>query len=259
MPLAVSLLQVKRGINSRWDRQNMSDTDSFIDEVNDEVRRDRFYFMLKRYGWIAILAVVLLVGGAAWNEYQKAQARAKAEALGDAMFAALSIEDAQARAAALAAIEPNSAQSGALIGFLTAAQQADAGDKAAAIDTLNAVAVNNDVPAIYREIAQFKAVTLQGTDTPASERRLALEALAQPGNSLRLLASEQLALIEIEENKPQAAIDRYQDILLDAEVTTDLQQRALQVIVALGGEPDMGSAAPMAQPDVSDTAGTNSN
>ena len=56
----------------------MSDTDSFIDEVNEEVRRDRFYFMLKRYGWIAVLAVILLVGGAAWNEYQKAQARAEA-------------------------------------------------------------------------------------------------------------------------------------------------------------------------------------
>ena len=45
----------------------MSDTDSFIDEVNEEVRRDRFYFMLKRYGWIAVLAVILLVGGAAWK------------------------------------------------------------------------------------------------------------------------------------------------------------------------------------------------
>ena len=49
----------------------MSDTDSFIDEVNEEVRRDRFYFMLKRYGWIAVLAVILLVGGAAWNAVQR--------------------------------------------------------------------------------------------------------------------------------------------------------------------------------------------
>ncbi|NOR31675.1 MAG: hypothetical protein GQ539_11320 [Sulfitobacter sp.] len=237
----------------------MSDTDSFIDEVNEEVRRDRFYFMLKRYGWIAILAVVLLVGGAAWNEYQKAQARAQAEALGDAMFAALSIEDSASRAAALAEIETESAQSAAVIGFLAASEQAEAGDTAAAIETLNAIAINGDVPAIYREIAQFKAVTLQGTDTPASERRLALEALAQPGNVLRLLASEQLALIDIEENNAQGAIDRYQAILLDAEVTTDLQQRALQVIVALGGEPDMGSAIPTGLSDASDTAGTDGN
>lgn len=237
----------------------MSDTDSFIDEVNEEVRRDRFYFMLKRYGWIAVLAVVLLVGGAAWNEYQKAQARAQAEALGDAMFAALSMEDSASRAAAFEKIETDSPQSAAVIGFLTASEQAEAGDTAAAIETLNAIATSGDVPAIYREIAQFKAVTLQGTDTPASERRLALEALAQPGKTLRLLASEQLALIEIEQGNTQAAIDQYQAILLDAEVTTDLQQRALQVIVALGGDPDMGTATPMAQPDVSDATGTDGN
>jgi hypothetical protein len=34
----------------------MSDTDSFIDEVTEEVRRDRMFFMLKRYGWIAVPA-----------------------------------------------------------------------------------------------------------------------------------------------------------------------------------------------------------
>ncbi len=237
----------------------MSDTDSFIDEVNDEVRRDRFYYMLKRYGWIAILAVVLLVGGAAWNELQKSQARAEAEALGDAMFAALAVQDSESRVAALEAIEPGSAQSGALLGFLTAAQQVQAEDIPGAIETLNTIGLNSDVPSIYREIAQFKAVTLQGTDTPVNERRLLLDALAQPGNSLRLLATEQLALIDIEENNATAAIDRYQMILLDAEVTTDLQQRALQVIVALGGEPDMGSAAPAALPDVSDAVGAESN
>ncbi len=64
----------------------MSDTDSFIDEVNEEVRRDRFYGLLRRYGWIAVVAVVAIVGGAAWNEYSKAQERAQAEALGDAML-----------------------------------------------------------------------------------------------------------------------------------------------------------------------------
>ena len=105
----------------------MSDTDSFIDEVNEEVRRDRFYFMLKRYGWIAVLAVILLVGGAAWNEYQKAQARAEAETLGDAMFAALSAEDTAARASAFEKIEATNPRAGAMLGLLTAAEQAEAG------------------------------------------------------------------------------------------------------------------------------------
>ena len=62
---------------------------------------------------------------------------------------------------------------------------------------------------------------------------------------------EQLALLDIENNMPQSAIDRYQSILQDAELTSDLQQRALQVIVALGGEPDLG--------DVSDVAPASGN
>ena len=237
----------------------MSDTDSFIDEVNDEVRRDRFYLLLKRYGWVAILAVVLLVGGAAWNEYQKAQNRARAEALGDAMFAALAGTDAAARAEALGAVNSDSPRSVAMLAFLKAAEQSQAGDKEAALETLNGLGANGDVPAIYREIAQFKALTLQGTDTPAAERRLALEALIQSSSPLRLLAQEQMALIDIEENQPQAAIDRYQEILQDAEVTSDLQQRALQVIVALGSEPDLGSATAVTPPELSSSAGVGGN
>ena len=42
----------------------MSDTDSFIDEVSEEVRRDRLFVLMRKWGWIPILLVVLLVGGA---------------------------------------------------------------------------------------------------------------------------------------------------------------------------------------------------
>ena len=217
----------------------LSDTDSFIEEVNEEVRRDRLYGYLRRYGWIALLAVGLIVGGAAWSEYRKAQERAQAEALGDALLSALAEEDNAARATALVAIEPGSPSSGAVLRLLTAAEQVVAGDDAAAIETLSAVAIDGELPEIYRQIAQFKAVTLQGDATPVADRRQSLEAMAQPGNVLRLLASEQLALIDIEEGDAEAAINRYQAILADAEVSSDLQQRALQVIVALGGEPDL--------------------
>jgi hypothetical protein len=67
--------------------------------------------------------------------------------------------------------------------------------------------------------------------------------MAQPGNPLRLLAGEQLALLDIAQDQPEAAIARYQAILQDAETTSDLQQRALQVIVALGGEPELDENA----------------
>ncbi|APE43972.1 hypothetical protein BOO69_11550 [Sulfitobacter alexandrii] len=217
----------------------MSDTDSFIDEVNEEVRRDRLYHLLRRYGWIAALAIVLVVAGAAWNEYRKAQARAEAEALGDAMLAALSTDDAAQRAEQLSAVSPQSPDAGAVLRLLTAAEQVEAGETAAAADTLETVATDGEVPQIYRQLANFKALTLPDTDMSVEDRRQAFEAMAQPGNPLRLLASEQLALLDIEQDQPDAAIARYQSILQDAEITSDLQQRALQVIVALGGEPEL--------------------
>ncbi|KIN64124.1 hypothetical protein Z946_3011 [Sulfitobacter noctilucicola] len=217
----------------------MSNTDSFVEEVNEEVRRDQLYGLLRRYGWIAVLAILAIVGGAAYSEYSKAQSRAAAQGLGDEMLAALAVDDSAGRAAALGAIDPPSPVSAAVLRLLTAAEQSEAGETEEAIATLDALAVDGAVPEIYRQLAQFKSVTLQGNKTPADERRQAFEAMAQAGNPLRLLASEQLALIDIETGDPEAAIARYQAILEDAEVSSDLQQRSLQVIVALGGEPEL--------------------
>lgn len=215
----------------------MSDTDSFIDEVTEEVRRDRLFALLRRYGWIAVLAILLIVGGASWNEYRKAQERAAAQALGDAIIAALANDAPEARAEALNAVTAGSPGGAALLRFLTAAALTASGKTADAVAELEEVARTGELPEIYRHIAAFKALTLQTDSLPAADRRLQFEALAQPGAPLRLLAEEQLALIDIAEGQTEAAIGRLQAILQDAETSADLQQRAAQAIVALGGEP----------------------
>jgi len=212
----------------------MSNTDSFIEEVTEEVRRDKLFAAFKKYGWIAALAIVAIVGGASFVEYRKAQAEAQAQALGDAMIEALGSSDSAARAVALAEVSPADPKAGAVLGMLTAAAQAEAEDIEGAVASLDAVAVAADVPDLYRQLARFKSLTLQAETMPAADRRQALEAMAQPGTPLRLLAEEQLALMDVAQSDTQSAIDRYQAILNDAEVNPDLQQRALQVIVALG-------------------------
>lgn len=217
----------------------MSDTDSFIDEVNEEVRRDRLFALLKRYGWIGGLLVVLIVGGAAWSEFRKASARAEAEALGDGMIAALGENAPDARVDALTGLSTSNPTAQALVAMLTASEAQRGGDIETAVEELNAVAINPDVDEIYRQIAGFKALTLQADTLDATTRRQQFEALSVAGSPLRLLALEQLALIDVAEGDDAAAIARYQSILEDAAVTSDLQQRALQVIVALGGSPDL--------------------
>lgn len=219
----------------------MSDTDSFIEEVTEEVRRDRLFGLFKKYGWIAALAVLLIVGGATWSEWRKAQAQSAAEALGDDMLAALELNDAGARVVALQDIRPVAGPDAGqpVLDFIKASQMAASGDTDGAVEILNAVAVNGDIAEIYRQIAAFKALNLNGSETTDADRRSQYEAMARPGLPLRLLAMEQLALMDVGDGQIEAAITRLQLILDDAQVSAGLQQRAAQVIVALGGIPEI--------------------
>ncbi len=209
----------------------MSNTDSFIDEVAEEVRRDKLYGYLRRYGWIAVALVLLIVGGAAWNEYRNAQTRAAAEATGDALLEALNQDDMAARAAAITQIGTDG-PAVAVTALLTAATQQEAGQIDAAAATLAALATNQDVPAEYRDLAAFKSAMLPSDD--AAARMLALEQLSQPGQPFRLLALEQIAYVKLGDGDRDAAVTTLQSIVEDAAVSRGLRDRAQTLMVALG-------------------------
>ena len=213
----------------------MSDTDSFIDEVNEEVRRDRIFNLFRRYGWIAVAVVLLLVGGAAWNEWRASQEQAQAEAMGDAIVAALNLETASARAAALQEIEVT--QASAIVQLLSAAQLAsdDRGDEAVA--QLTAVHSNEALPLIYRQIAEFKSLVIADAGQSVETRRNGFEGLISSGSALRVLSEEQLALLDIGANDVGGALVRLQRLLEDSEITPGVRRRVTQLITALGAKP----------------------
>ena len=43
--------------------RDVSESDSFIDEVTEEVRRDKLFAVFRKYAWIGVLAVAAIVGG----------------------------------------------------------------------------------------------------------------------------------------------------------------------------------------------------
>ena len=211
----------------------MSDTDSFINEVSEEVRRDALYGYLRRYGWIAILVVVLLVGGAAYNEYNKAQTTAASQDAGDQLLTALAQDDLAARAEALTQVDVNG-PAVAVAALLTAATQYEAEQFADAAVTLDALADNADVPLEYRELAALKSAMLPNDDVDA--RMAQLETLAQPGATYNLIAREQIGLMQAQAGDTDTAIATMRAIVDDAGATRGLRERAQTLIVALGGD-----------------------
>lgn len=214
----------------------MSNPDSFIDEVTEELRRDRVASFLRRYGWLFALAVILLVGGAAWNEWRKASAEASAQAFGDTILAALDQDDAAGRVAALDQIQTTGAQGG-ILNLMRAAELFET-DRAGALAALQAAGQDTALPDAYRQLATLKHVIAAGADLPIDERRATLERLSQPGQPFRPLALEQTALLELEAGNRDAAFAILTDLLTQSDVSDTLRRRVTQLNVALGGTPD---------------------
>ena len=216
----------------------MSDTDSFIDEVSEEIRREKLFKTFRKYGWIGIALVVIVVGGTGYREYSRAAEKSASEAFGSDVLAALQQNDPSARVAQLDTITAPNAAAGAMIAMMQAAELSSDSEGAAAAAKLEAAALNSDLDNMYRDILNFKRLTTPESGLENNERRMGFEQLATPGNPLRLLAEEQLALLDLASGDTEAAVNRLSMILEDSELTQGLRQRAGQLMIALGQDPN---------------------
>ncbi|WP_227285966.1 hypothetical protein [Boseongicola sp. H5] len=216
----------------------MANSDSFINEVSEEVRRDRLFALLRRWGWAAALAVLVLVGGAAWNEYRRAQANTQAQAFGDALLQALDNNDADARMAALAAVPAETPEAEIILALLQAGEEAEGGAAAA---RLRALAGNPDLPRRYSDLALLKAQMLAPAEP--GEAMATMDRLAQPGAPYRALAMEQQAYIRLGEGDFEAGLQILRQLQSEPQTTPGLQQRTMQLIVALEARATLTDAA----------------
>lgn len=212
----------------------MHNSDSFIHEVSEEVRRDRLYATLRRYGWILATVVLVIVGGAAVNEILKSRHASEAEGAGAALRSAFAEADPATRAKMFGAVAKDAphailarlGEAGALVG-------AGQPDKAAAV--LLSVADDSSVSPVYRQLASLQRVMLLGKTMDPSERAATLETLAAPDAPYRPLALEQRALMHLDQGDKPAAIEDLNAALADPASTDALRSRARQLVIAAGG------------------------
>lgn len=218
--------------------------DHFIDEVTEDLRRDRLFLLMRRYGWVAALLIVALVGGAAWREYARAQEAASARAFGDAILAAQQAagEDAAARARAIAAIATDNPRQTMLRDILAGNALVEAGDIAAAgqrYDTA-ATAAGNDV--VIRDLAALKSVIAQGPDMDPAARDAALTRLSAPGAPFEMIAHELKAIALAGAGRREDAVTLIRQIQKMNGLSGQMRQRLADHLVTLGADPDPEAA-----------------
>ena len=208
----------------------MSNNESFIDEVTEELRRDQLFGYVRKYGWIAALVVLGLVGAAGYSEYKASQDRADAQETGDAIFAALEFNEPAERLDALEQLEPN-----VIVQMLTAAAALESEDTQAAIAAYDALAANDAARGIYRQVAMFKSALLKSADLAPDARIEAFSAFDVIGNPLRLLALENIAVAQAEAGDTDGALVSLEKIVNDATASDSVRTRAEALMTALGG------------------------
>lgn len=223
------------------------ETDSFINEVTEEVRRDRLFALFRRFGWIALAIILIIVAGTAWREYSRAQSRAAAESWGDAVLAAQRSDNP---AEALMALDAGGSAERAALGHLLSAGAMD--DDSAAIEKILQASEETEDP-FLRDLALLKLILINGEQMEPAERDAMLSDLSAPGAPFRLLALEQKAVALVAADRREDAVTLIREILVEDGVSQGLRTRLNNMMTALDENPDANPALPGSADPADDT------
>ncbi|MGG7565701.1 tetratricopeptide repeat protein [Rhodovulum sp. DZ06] len=217
----------------------MSDTDSFVQEVTEELRRDRMLKLWKSWGPGVIFAVVAVVAATAVLEWRKQRDEAAAQEAGAALIEALQSSTPEAKALRFSEAAEALPEGPALLARLGEANaRIEAGEEDAAAAILRDVAARGGVDPLYRDLADFKAALVELPKLTPSERVAAMTPFTAETHPFRLLALEQRAGAQLAAGDREAARADATAALQDQMASRGLRERLAQLLELIGPEED---------------------
>lgn len=214
----------------------MADSDSFVQEVTEEVRRDAMYAAWKKYGpWVVGLLLIIIVGTAArawWTNHQTEQMRER----GGAYLAAQGIEDSAGSAEAFHALSGETeGDFAALAGLRAGAAFGSAGNVERAVQEYETVAGMAGIDPRLSSLAELRIVMVSADTMEPDEMLERLQPLTMIGAPWRGLALEFEAAALLRKGEKDGAVETLRS-LIDADSAPDsAKARAREMIAALGG------------------------
>jgi len=219
--------------------------ETFIREVDENLRRSQAENFFKRYGkWLIAALILFLVAVGAylfWQERQRAQAAEQGE-----QFVAVLNDISTGRTGKpveqkLAAIA--SASSGEMAGLaqLTAGALAlQNGDRSKAVTSFQAVAGDDDQPQSVRTAALMRQTALEFDQLQPDQVIARLQPYATPDSPWFGTAGEMTAMAMLKANRKAQAGQLFGRIASDNDVPGSIRARALQIAGSLGVDATAG-------------------
>lgn len=213
-------------------------SETFLREVDENLRRDRLQDFFKNYGKWLIAAVVLFlaaVGGwIYWEQQQKKTSAEESEKL-HAAFKAISEGRANAATQQLKELEGSGNDVVKASAELTQAALAlEKSDRSTAIARYRALSEDKGLPDVYRDLATVRLTALEFDSLQPAQVITRLEPLTKAGNPWFGSAGEMTALALLKQGKKAEAGKLFASIAADKQVPDSIRTRAAQVAGTLG-------------------------
>lgn len=213
--------------------------DSFIREVNEELRSEQMKSIWRRFGPILIGGAVALVLGTAGMVGYQHWTDSRASASGDKFLAALDLAAEGKNDEALAALD-DLEKTGygsypVLARLRAAAVLAEKGDAAAAVAAFDKVAADNGVPSQLRDVARLRAAYLLVDSGSYEDVAGRVETLSADGHPMRGSAREALGLAAWKAGRFDDAFKLFEQLANDNLVPANIRQRANTMLDLMRG------------------------
>ena len=212
--------------------------ETFVREVDENLRRDQMRDAAKRYGkWIvaAIILFLAAVGGYLyWQNRQAARAADDSETLSAALdkVSAGNVKAGQEALVPLGDSPIDVTRASALLG--QAALAVRQGDRKTASGIYKEMAADKDLPGPYRDLATVRGTAVDFDTMKPDEVIARLAPLTQSGNAFFGTAGEMTAMAMLAKGDKAGAGALFAKIAADKQVPETIRSRAVQIAGSLG-------------------------
>jgi len=224
-------------------------SDTFVREVDENLRRDRIRDFFRENGSLLVVAVILFLaacGGIIWYQQHRVErAEGHVEQLAQIYkdIGAGNTSSAPKQLDDLSKASSKSVRASAM--FTRAALAIQQNDQKLAVSTYKSIADDSSFPDAYRNAALIRQTALEFDQLQPQDVIARLAPMTKAGNPWFGSAGEMTALALIKQGKNKEAGQLFAAIAKDKNVPASIRDRAIQISGTLGV--DSSAALPLAQ------------